>query len=241
MRLKLSMILVNEPSTTISDEDILTKSGFTNLRFAGSTTLEQYLQPHEKSISIGHYNNCLVINDDYQLTRSLEILHEPQRLSAYEQTLTSLYPNSEILTVACHGAVNYHLYSLVKNGKKLRFKRVVNGEPIIEYGEKIPEEEKIYQYSKLFAGERMFKRMDEKSDDYNNTEDDMMQEFTFAVAKRELGVSIVAGDNDQLMHKTIFKRYTQSKKEEKDSEVKTTSAATGQIKVLWPHRFFKRS
>jgi hypothetical protein len=234
------MVIVSEPSTTVSDEELLKKSGFTNMRFSGETTLEEWLHPHKRSLSIGRYKNCLVINDDYQLSSTLEILNEPQKLSAYENALTKLYPQSEILTVACHGAVNYHLYSLVKNGKKLRFKRVVNGEPIIEHGEKIPEEEKIYQYSKIFAGERMFKKMD-KDDDYNNTEDDMMEEFTFEVAKRELGVTIFAGDNDELMHKTVFKKYVAGKLQGKNQDTTTMYATPAYTRFVWPSKFFKKS
>jgi hypothetical protein len=234
------MVIVSEPSTTISDEELLKKSGFINMRFSGNTTFEECLHPHERSLSIGRYKNCLVINDDYQLSSTLEILNEPQKLSAYEYALTNLYPQSEILTVACHGAVNYHLYSLVKNGKKLRFKRVVNGEPTIEHGEKIPEEEKIYQYSKIFAGERMFKKMNSANDEYNNTEDDMMEEFTFEVAKRELGITIFAGDNEDLMYKTVFKKYVTGKLQGKNKDDRTTYVTASQIRPVWLSKFFKR-
>ena len=205
MGFKASMITVQRPATTISDEELINKLGFTNVTFSGDTTFKECMYPSDKSVNLGHYNGCLIISDDYQLTTSLELSQTPHLLSDYEKILTDLFPDTEILTVACHSAVNYHLYSLVKNGQKLRFKKVVHGEPIIEYGDRIEEEEKVYALSKILNGQQMFRSTYNEEEVYDNTEDQMMEDFAFGVAKRHLGVMISTSEDEELVFETAFK------------------------------------
>lgn len=241
MGFKVSMIIVRQPSATIGDEELLKKLGFADVTFSGDTTFEECMYPNDKSINIGHYNDCLIISDDYQLTTSLELSKSPQLLSDYEKVLTNIYPDTEILTVACHSAVNYHLYSLIKNGQKLRFKKVVHGEPLIEFGVRIDEEEKVYAYSKIVDGQRMFRSTYKDDEVYDNTEDQMMEDFTFGVAKRHLNVMISASEDEELMFETTFKKYSVSKGSDKKKENQTTPIMTEQSKGSWLSRLFKKS
>ena len=243
MGFKASMIIIKEPSNAISDRDLLSKLGFPDFSFSGDTTLEECMYPDDKSINTGHFNNCLIISDDYQLTTSLEQSNTPQSLSEYENVLTGLYPNSEILTVACHSAVNYHLYSLVKDGQKIRFKKVVHGEPLIEYGNRIDEEEKVYAYSKVIDGQRMFRSTYKDDEVYDNTEDQMMEDFTFGVAKRLLGVMISTEEDEELMFEIPFKKYAATKLTEKRMVVqpKPVEVASVQTKRSWFSRLFTKS
>src|SRR5690606_28659931 len=181
------------------------------------------------------------ISDDYQLTTSLELSQTPHILSDYEKVLTDLFPDTEILTVACHSAVNYHLYSLVKNGQKLRFKKVVHGEPVIEYGERVEEEERVYAYSKIVDGQRMFRSTYKDDELYDNTEDQMMEDFAFGVAKRHLGVKISTSEDEELMFEIPFKKYAVSKVMGKKEEVKSAPVATEQTKSSWWSRLLKKS
>jgi hypothetical protein len=240
MGFKSSIIIVKQPSATIGDEELLKKIGFVGVTFSGDTTFEECMYPNDKSVNIGHYNDCLIISDDYQLTTSLEVSKSPQLLSDYEKVLTNLYPDTEILTVACHSAVNYHLYSLIKNGQKLRFKKVVHGEPLIEFGDRIEEEEKVYAYSKVIGGQRMFRSTYRDDEVYDNTEDQMMEDFTFGVAKRHLGVMISTSEDEELMFETPFKKYVASKVTEKKKEIQPTPIVTEQTKGSWLSRLFKK-
>lgn len=211
MGFKASMIIVKQPSKTMSDEELLKMLGFSKVSYLGDTSFEECMYPSDKSINLGSYNDCLIISDDYQLTTSLELEKNPQSLSDYEKVLTQFYPDTEVLTVACHSAVNYHLYSLVKNGQKLRFKKVVDGKPIIEFGDRIEEEERVYAYSKIIDGQRMFRSKYKNDEVYDYTEDQMMEEFAFGVAKRHLGVMISTDEDEDLMFETPFKKYTVNK------------------------------
>ena len=241
MGFKVSMITVQRPIATISDEELMNRLGFTNVTFSGDTTFEECMYPSDKSVNIGHYNDCLIISDDYQLTTSLELSQTPHILSDYEKVLTDLFPDTEILTVACHSAVNYHLYSLVKNGQKLRFKKVVHGEPVIEYGERVEEEERVYAYSKIVDGQRMFRSTYKDDELYDNTEDQMMEDFAFGVAKRHLGVKISTSEDEELMFEIPFKKYAVSKVMGKKEEVKSAPVATEQTKSSWWWRLLKKS
>jgi hypothetical protein len=241
MGFKASMITVKQPKTTVSDEELLKKLGFTNVTFSGDTTFEECMYPNDKTINLGHYNDCLIISDDYQLTTSLELSKTPQLLSNYEKVLTDLYPDTEILTVACHSAVNYHLYSLVKNGQKIRFKKVVHGEPIIEFGDRLEEEEIVYAYSKIIDGQRMFRSTYQDDEVYENTEDQMMEDFAFGVAKKHLGVMISTSEDEELMFEIPFKKYTGSKATGTKKETQTIPVVTEQTKGSWLSRLFKKS
>lgn len=241
MGFKASMIIIKDPSKEISDKNLLSKLDFPDFSFLGDTTLEECMYPNDKSINTGHFNDCLIISDDYQLTTSLEQSNNPQSLSEYEKVLTELYPNSEILTLACHSAVNYHLYSLVKDGQKIRFKKVVHGEPLIEYGSRIDEEEKVYAYSKVIDGQRMFKSTYKDDEVYDNTEDQMMEDFTFGVAKRLLGVLISTEEDEELMFEIPFKKYTRSTQINKSVERKESLTESKQTKSSWLSRLFKKA
>jgi len=245
MGFKASMIIVKRPSRAIGDEELLKMLGFTNISFSGDTTFEVCMYPCDKSLNIGHYNDCLIISDDYQLTTSLEMAKDPYALSDYEKVLTAAYPDTEILTVACHSGVNYHLYSLVKNGQKLRFKKVTDGEPIREYGDRIKEEESIYARSKMIDGQRMFKSPYKDDEVYDNTEDQMMEDFAFGVAKRHLGVMISTGEDEQLMFETPFKKYAAKKDKKytakKEQPQNTPAITEPEKKGSWLSRLFKKS
>jgi len=236
------MIIIKEPSNEIGDDDLLRKLGFPDFSFCGDTTLEECMYPNDKSINLGHFNNCLIISDDYQLTTFLEQSNSAQSLTEYERVLTELYPNSEILTVACHSAVNYHLYSLVKDRVKIRFKKAVHGEPLIEYGSRIDEEEKVYAYSKVVDGRRVFRSTYKDDEIYEYTEDQMMEDFTFGVAKRLLGVMISTDEDEELIFDIPFKKYAANKLiENKKEEVQNKPVATAQAKGSWLARLFKKS
>jgi len=209
---KASLIIVQHPEPAVPEEDLLRRLGFGGVTFTGDTTLDECIHPGDKSLNIGFFNYCLVIADDHQFTEALDLTKTPDQLVEHERILTALYPESQILSVACHSVVNYHLYSLVQGGQKLRYKKVVGGEPVREFGERIPEEEVVYGYSQVFDGKRLFRSTYKADDVYDMTEDQLMEAFTFGVAKRLLGVEISTGDDEELMNDTVFHKYLAAKR-----------------------------
>jgi hypothetical protein len=206
MGFKISMIAIKNPVVQIPEEELLAHLGFGSLLLSENTTLGTCMYPCDKSVNIGTYNNCILICEDYQLTNILETQVSLEALSDYENILSALYPGSEILTVACHSVVDYHMYSLVKDGKKIRFKSVSGGMPVRMYGEEIEEEKKIYAQSAVINGERLFSYRPD-TEEFEYYEDAMMEEFTFNVAARHLGVNIVKENADELLSGTPFRKY----------------------------------
>jgi hypothetical protein len=206
MGFKASMIIVHRPSMQLPEEVLLEHLDFNDLVFRETTTMDSCLHPGDKTVNIGYYNDSIVICEDSLLTTSLEVTDDPVALAGYEQALTELFPGSEILTIACHSSVNYHLYSLARDGKRLRFKRIVASGPILEHGQRLAEEEPIYASSRVIDGKRFFETR-RQNNTQAVTEDQLMEEFAFGVAKRHLGVKISSGQEKALMFETPFRKF----------------------------------
>lgn len=195
---KLSMISIKSPSVAkVDDLWLLEKLGYTNVKFMGETTLEEVINPGDKSVSIAEWDGNLIICEDHVLTELADMTQTPEKLLDYEAVLTAVFPGSEVLSVACHSVVNYHLYALALDGKRLRYKQISGDTPRKEFGERIVEEEDIYARSRVVEGELMFAdEYDEEHEDdaYEYTEDQLMEEFTFGVAERHLGFRIDEGE-----------------------------------------------
>ena len=100
--------------------------------------------------------------------------------------------------------MNFHGYSLIQNGEKKRLK-FVDAEMKQEFGNRFEEENEIYQNSYEESGKLLWK--DENDEDDFFTEDQLMEDFTFKVAKRRLGVQIDLDEAEYLFEKTEFKIF----------------------------------
>ncbi|WP_298895714.1 hypothetical protein [uncultured Psychroserpens sp.] len=202
---KSSLIIIENKENFADESAILKAIGKSEYEFDRESTLDECIYPNDKSINIGYFNGNIIICDDYQLTtNSLERADE-LILTKEEQKLVDLFPTSEIVTVACHSAVNYHGYSLIESGVKKRLKIITSDTPRIEFGERIEEEIKIYQKSYSKDNQNFWK--DDYDPEEDLTEDQLMEDFTFGVAKRRLGVLLDHSDGDELMEQIIFKKF----------------------------------
>jgi hypothetical protein len=192
----------------------------------------------DQSINIGYYNDTIIISDDYQITeKSLDPIYR-LKLSKVEEQLIKLFPSSEIVTVACNSFINFHGYSLIHSGDKMRIKTISSEEPRKEYGPRMPEEEAIYSNSFEKDGANFWK--DKEGLDEIFTEDQYMEDFTFGIAKRLLDVELNYGDGTELMEKIVFKKYLNSikvssaqKEENKKKRPILTYAIIVSVVLLW--------
>jgi hypothetical protein len=202
---KTSMVIIENPDKFEDDIALLKAFGKTNFQFQKKTTFEECIYPKDKSINIGNYNGNIIISDDYQITtKSLEKATN-LNLTIEEENLCELFPKSEIITVACHSVVNYHGYSIIKNGKKIRLKVISSDTPLVEFGQRISEEEKIYSKSYQRDGANFWKDETDPEDEF--TENQLMEDFAFGIANRRLGVFIDQAESFELMEKVTFKKY----------------------------------
>ncbi len=207
MGFKSSIITIQNPNKTITDRELLDALGCEKFVYDSETTFEQCMHPSDESINVAVYNGCIVITDDFQLSSFLDQVGASD-LAAHEKALTSIFNNAEILTTACHSSINFHIYSLAQGGKKIRYKGIADGSPLVEFGEYLKEEKPIYANSTIVNGTRMFKSSyTENSDVYDNTEDQLMEDFTFGIAKRHLGIEIATAEDEELMNDIVFRKY----------------------------------
>jgi hypothetical protein len=205
---KSSLIIIENKENFTDENSILQAIGKSEYEFKEEVTLDECIYPNDKSINIGYYNGNIIICDDYQITTiSLEGA-ENLNLTKDEEKLVELFPKSEIVSVACHSAINYHGYSIIKNGTKERLKIISSDTEKIEFGKRAEEENIIYEKSYSKDNQNFWK---DESDDEDFTEDQLMEDFTFGVAKRRLGVLLDHSDGEELMEKIIFKKYVNSK------------------------------
>ncbi|MBL7981402.1 MAG: hypothetical protein JNL52_06275 [Flavobacteriales bacterium] len=189
------MIIVERPGPNVDDEQLLHELGFASFASLGTETLEGAVESRNAFIGIGRCNGHLIITEGHKLTEKLERTKDPAALLPYEQTLSRLFPGSEVLSVACHSTSNYAMHSLVKDGVKLRYRRIDCDGKALVHGAPLAEEEPIYARSQMIGGVRMF-RGEEPGGAYEYTEDQLMEDFTFEVAKRHLGVRLDRDEAD---------------------------------------------
>ena len=224
---KSSLIIIENKDNFTDESEILKALGKSEYEFDRELTLDECIYPNDKSINIGYYNGNIIISDDYQLTKSSLERADNLNLTKEEKKLVELFPTSEIVTVACHSAVNYHGYSLIENGTKKRLKIISSDEPKIEFGERIWEENEIYDNSYLKDDQNLWKDNDDPEEDF--TEDQLMEDFTFGIAKRRLGVLLDHSDGDEIMEKIPFKKF---KSPNQTSEVKESINASKKPKWM---------
>lgn len=201
----VSMIIIQNPDN-FNDESLLLKDlGLNEFIYNEDTVLDECIFPRDESVSIGYYNNNVIICDNCQIIDNFIT----EEIGEIEKKLVRLFPTSEILSVACISTTNYHGYSLTKNGKKLRTKALDSDFGFYsDFGELIDEEKIIYSTSQTISGKRFWKYNEMPNEIF--FEDQMMEDFTFGVAKRLLGVRIDTEESDFLMGDVVFKKYVKS-------------------------------
>ncbi|WP_046757661.1 hypothetical protein [Kordia jejudonensis] len=198
------MVLI-ENRYGFKDEIALLKAlGKANYEFDSEVSFEACLYPADESINIGFYNNTIIICDDYQITEQT-LATESLNLSPAENALVALFPQAEILSVSCHSVSNFHAYALIQRGLKTRIKIAGDGEVAVSLGEPFAEEKEIYARSYEVDGIHYWKDENHPDDPY--TEDSLLEDFTFGVAKRLLGVNLDTDEGFELTQNITFKKY----------------------------------
>jgi hypothetical protein len=198
---KLSMIIIQNPQNFRNEELLLEKLGFKDFEYQGDTTLDECMYTGDNSVNIGYYNGNIIICEDYQVIDNFFTY----KLTEIERKVIEIFPKSEILAVCCVSATNFHGYSLTKNGIKIRFKSIGAEEDLKEYGEPLEEEKEIYNKAIIKNGERIWIFPDMPNEEFK--EDQLMEEFTFSMIKRQLGVDISEIENEELLNNTVFRKY----------------------------------
>ncbi len=222
MGFKASFIIVENAENQQDETTILNALGFPDFEYDSEVFFEECMYPRDKGIYIGYYRGNLIVCHEDLPSRFFA-----SRVVGSEKQLTALFPDREIMAVMCHSVVNYHGYALSKNGVKLRTKQIDSESPIQEFGERLEEENDIYATSaKDENGANFWKNYNGQN--WDCTEDQLMEDFTFGVAKRLLGVKISTSEDEELSFETPFRKFV---KKEKPVEAVTANVIENSEKI----------
>lgn len=230
--MNFSLITIQNPIKRIDDLEILKKLGYKDMIYVGDTTYEECYSSDSSEVGIADFNNCIVINDGYKLTQ--EIINNLIALAPHEIILSETFPDSEILTIAGSDTSMMYAYSLVKNGKKIRYNYMPSGEDRSgQYGQILNEEKIYFDNSKIINEKRMFRSKKDVEGAYSLHESQLVDTLTFDVLSRHLGITIMSGDDDEFMFETAFKTYKATFQNEKiEAEAKESKVEDSLLKKI---------
>ncbi len=199
---KASTIIVNKP-TNVDYEKILNELGFKNLTKIKDEPFEEVIYPANNKVYIGTYKDNLLICEQQTLLQFFE-----NSESKTEAIFKKLFPSSEICAIILHSSINLWGFSVIKNGRKLRA-RAGNSDDgtILDIGDPLEEEKEILSKSRIDKnGNRTY--VFEEIDDEPMTEDQVGENFVFAICKRYFGEELDSADD--LLFKTELVGYSYS-------------------------------
>ncbi len=235
---KASMLIVQNTSEIKTAEEVIQKIDDNYYDLAGETTLDSCVNPHDDSIYIGFYNNNIIITLEAEYIL-MSIIDDG---GSIENRLNELCPGGEIMGVFCQSTTNMHGYFLNKDGDRVRHKMISFEGPRLEAGQRFEEEIEIYKDAKKDEnGVEYWQFGDDESSRYE--ENQLMENFTFGVAKRLLGVKLDHSEGDDLMFQVKFKKFVKGEKptpSPKEEEEKTTNASSSSTTYQRPERTTER-
>jgi hypothetical protein len=212
---KASTIIIHKP-TQVDNEQLLKELGFEGLTKIEDEPFEVAINPDDYKVYIGLYkDNLLICAPDIpkQFFEDIE--------TQTEATLKQKFPNSEICSIILHSGVNLWGYSVIKNGYKLRERAGSSDDgTFVELGEPLDEEKELLSKSTINdEGKRTY--IFEDIDDEPMTEDQVGENFVFAVCKRYFGEELDRADD--LLFETTLQGYayqtsTVTKPQEKEKK-----------------------
>ena len=239
---KASMLIVQNTSGLKTAEEIVQKIDNNYYELAGEVTLDQCINPHDESIYIGFYHDNIILTLDAEYI----LMSIIDGGGSIENRLHELCPDGEIMGVFCQSTTNMHGYFLNKDGDRVRHKMISFEGPRFESGEKFEEEIEIYKDAKIDENGVEYWQFGEISTD-RYQENQLMENFTFGVAKRLLGVQLDHTEGEDLMFQVKFKKFVKAEeptpkteKEEEKSTEKPTASDSSQTTYQRPERTTER-
>jgi hypothetical protein len=185
---KVSAVIINS-DVDISSEEILKRLGFPNFKKIEDETFDAAIYPQANKIYFGKYRDNLIITNDELPQKFIT-----DTLSEEEKLFIELFPESEICAVLLHSAVNLWGYSIIKNGRKVRSRAgSADDGTFLEFGEPIEQEQKLLAQSELNSEGRRIYFLEDFPDEALS-EDQVGEEFVFAILKRHTGIDFEFDD-----------------------------------------------
>jgi hypothetical protein len=208
---KTSTIIIHKPAQ-VDNEKLLQELGLTSLTRIKNEPFEAVINPDDRKIYIGRYkDNLLICTSDIPV----ELIEKQD--SAVEKSLIRLFPGSEICAIVLHSVVNLWGYAVIRNGRKIRARAGSSDDgTFVEMGEPLDEEKELLSKSTLDEnGNRTYVF---ENDDEPLTEDQVGENFVFAVSARYLGTELDHADN--ALFETMMTGYSYQNEPSKKKKTK---------------------
>lgn len=200
---KASTIIVHRP-TQVDVNTLLKELGFQNLKKIEDAPFEIAINPDDNKVYIGSYLDNLLI-----CTQEIPMQFFEDNETQTEKTLNRIFPDSEICSIILHSVVNLWGYSVTKNGQKIRARAgSADDGTFVNIGEPLEEEKELLSKSELDENGNRNYLFDDFPDD-PMTEDQVGENFVFAICKRYFGEELDRADN--LLFETILSGYKYGK------------------------------
>lgn len=232
---KASMLIIQNTSGVKTAEEVIEKVEHDYYELAGETTLDSCINPRDKSIYIGFYNDNIIVTMDAEYV----LLSIIEGEGGIESRFNELCPGGEIMGVFCQSTTNMHGYFLNKDGDRVRHKMISFEGPRLEFGERFEEEIEIYNDAKKDENGVEYWQFGENEHD-RYEENQLMENFTFGVAKRLLGVQLDNSEGDDLMFQVKFKKFIKAKNPTQKIEKKAESSNASNTSYQRPERTTER-
>ncbi len=194
---KASALIITDP-VKIDYEELLWKLGYSNLKRIEDEPFEVAINPDDNKVYIGTYKGNLLICEQNLPAR----FFEPSQ-TKYETRISQIFAASEICSIILHSAVNLWGYSITVKGEKVRARAgSADDGTFCEMGHPVLEENELLSKSQLNeAGNRIY--FLEDPGDEALTEDQVGENFVFAITKRYFGEELDQAD-DLLFETTLI-------------------------------------
>ena len=239
---KTSMLIIQNTSGIKTAEEVIEKVEHDYYELAGETILESCINPHDKSIYIGFYKDNIIVTMDAEYV----LMSIIEGGGGIEDRFNDLCPGGEIMGVFCQSTTNMHGYFLNKDGDRVRHKMISFEGPRMEFGERFEEEIEIYKNAKKDENGIEYWPYGE-NDSGRYEENQLMENFTFGVTKRLLGVQLDHSEGEDLMSHVKFKKFVKAEnptpkteKEEEKSKEKPAASDSSNTTYQRPERTTER-
>ncbi len=213
---KASTIIIKNPSK-VDKEQLLKDLGLVNLKKIEDESFNVAINPDDNKVYIGTYKDNLLI-----CVQDIPMQFFEDNETSTEKKVIQLFPNSEICSIILHSAVNLWGYSVIKKGKKIRARAGSSEDgTFVEFGEPLEEEKELLSKSTIDEdGQKIY--IFDDIDDEPMTEDQVGENFVFAVCKRYFGEELDRADD--LLFESTLTGYSYQKfinKADSNSETKS--------------------
>lgn len=145
----LALVLITNVDETDDYESVLQKLNLGTYKRTGQENLSVVTYDFfDKILWVGHYNRVLILVNSH-----LAFALQNTEVSAIEQTLINVFPHSDIVSLTYGSTSTAYNYVVIRNGKKIRWKRGSQDGTTADYGDLLDIEKELTDEDVITPGD----------------------------------------------------------------------------------------